>query len=137
MAEVTCHYKLAKELHGPAYEFNSFVSRLRSNVKAPSYTRRLLFRKTLYNDFIFHVVRELEDRFIITPPHGINLLQLLPSECCKLQLFRKKFLRLFASMMPVTSCESEGSSSQTIRHDIPAIKWSYSLVKINQASVNI
>ena len=30
-------------------------------------------------------MNELEQRFIQTPVHGINLLQLLPSECCKQQ----------------------------------------------------
>ena len=79
--------KLAKELHGPAYELQQpRISRRqtnRSNVDAP--TPEDYYRITLYNEFISHVVSELEERFVKTPLHGINLLQLLPSECCKQQ----------------------------------------------------
>ena len=39
-----------------------------------------IYRITYYNEFLSHVTTELKQRFIETPPHGIGLLQLLPSK---------------------------------------------------------
>jgi hypothetical protein len=79
--------KLGKELHGPAFELQQpRITRCqvnRNNVEVA--TPEDYYRVTLYNEFISHVVSELEERFVRAPVHGIKLLQLLPSECCKRQ----------------------------------------------------
>ena len=41
------------------------------------------YRITLYNEFLSQVVAEIEKRFVDNPVHGIGILNLLPSECCK------------------------------------------------------
>lgn len=40
----------------------------------------------MYDEFLSHVVSELEDRFVNNPAHkhALGLLNLLPSECVKL-----------------------------------------------------
>ena len=39
------------------------------------------YRITLYNEFLSHVIAELNARLIDNPPHDIGLLHLLPSQC--------------------------------------------------------
>ena len=41
------------------------------------------FRITLYNQFLSHMIGELEERFTVTPMHSIGLLMLMPHECTK------------------------------------------------------
>ena len=44
------------------------------------------YRITLYDEFLSHVVAELQERFMEDPIHGIGLLHLLPAELCKLEV---------------------------------------------------
>lgn len=80
--------KLGKDLHGPAFELEQpRINRRqtnRSNIEAS--TPEDYYRITLYNEFISHVVCELEERFVKTPLHGISLLHLSPSQCSSKQL---------------------------------------------------
>lgn len=75
--------QLAKSLHGEDFELRQ--PRLnarqvhRDNVQAGSVEE--YFRITLYNEFLSHIISELEERFVNTPTHSIGLLQLLPNEC--------------------------------------------------------
>ena len=57
----------------------------RNNPKTPS--PEDYFRITLFNDFLSHVISQLEDRFANNPAHSIalGLLCLLPSECVRVQ----------------------------------------------------
>ena len=48
----------------------------RSNVEAT--TTKDYYRITYFNEFLSHVIAELKQRFIESPPHGIGL---LPSKC--------------------------------------------------------
>ena len=41
------------------------------------------FRITHYNQFLFHMIGEIEERFTVTPTHSIGLLMLMPYECTK------------------------------------------------------
>ena len=45
------------------------------------------FRITLFDEFLSHVISQLEDRFVNNPAHSIalGLLCLLPSECVRVQ----------------------------------------------------
>ena len=52
----------------------------RSNVNASN--PEDFYRTTLYNEFLSHVVTELEKRFVDNSAHGIGLLH-LPIECSK------------------------------------------------------
>ncbi len=53
----------------------------RDNVPASSAEE--YFRITLYNEFVSHLIEELEERFtrLSTPINTVGLLQLLPSQC--------------------------------------------------------
>ena len=41
------------------------------------------YRITLFNEFLLHVVNELQQRLSDSPLCGLGLLHLLPSQCCK------------------------------------------------------
>ena len=74
--------KLGKELHGTDFELKkpriSERQVHRSNIEA---TTESYYRITYFNEFLSHVIIQLRQRFIDTPPHGIGLLHLLPSKC--------------------------------------------------------
>ena len=73
--------KLGQKLHGNNFELNQprVVRRQvhRSNVGATSAVD--YFRITYYNEFLSHVVAELQIRFNSNAAHGVGLLHLLPS----------------------------------------------------------
>ena len=77
--------KLGKSLHGDEYLL--CIPRItgrqshRSNPRVSS--PEDYYRITLYNEFLSQVVAEIEKRFVDNPMHGIGILNLLPSECCK------------------------------------------------------
>ena len=48
---------------------------------AQASTAEQYYRITLYNEFLSHVIAELEERFVKSPPQYIGLLHLLPWEC--------------------------------------------------------
>lgn len=52
----------------------------RDNIQASSAEE--YYRISYYNEFISHVISDLQDRFIENPFHGVGLLYLLPTECC-------------------------------------------------------
>ena len=77
--------KLGKTLHGDDYLL--CLPRItgrqshRNNPRVSS--PEDYYRITLYNEFLSQVVAEIEKRFVDNPVHGIRILNLLPSECCK------------------------------------------------------
>ena len=79
---------LGKALHGDDFVLSKPRTNARqtqrSNVQAS--TAEQYFRITLYNEFLSHVVAELDDRFIDTPPECVGLLHLLPRECYSSEL---------------------------------------------------
>ena len=56
----------------------------RSNVQAS--TAKQYYHISQYNEFLFHIVAELNDCFIDTPPECVGLLHLLPLECYSSEL---------------------------------------------------
>ena len=85
--EFTCIFreatKLGKDLHGE--EFELLMPRVnrrqvhRSNVETQS--AEDYFRITIYNEFLSHVIVQLQSRFVDNASHSVGLLHLLPSEC--------------------------------------------------------
>ena len=77
--------KLGKTLHGDDYllclPHITGCQSHRSNPRVSS--PEDYYRITLYNEFLSQVVAEIEKRFVDNPVHGIGILNLLPSECCK------------------------------------------------------
>lgn len=81
--------KIGKQLHGD--DFQLTMPRLsgrqlhRSN--PPSSTAEDYYRVSIYNEFLSHIVAELEERFVNNPSQGIvtGLLNLLPSECVQVE----------------------------------------------------
>ena len=51
-----------------------------SNVQAQSAEE--YFRITIYNEFLPHVISELQSRFVDNASHNVGILHLLPSKCC-------------------------------------------------------
>ena len=82
--------KLGEDLHGEQFQLCKprITSRQvhRSNPVTDSVED--YFRITLYDEFLSHVVAELQDRFLDNPGHDIalGLLHLLPSECVSLEM---------------------------------------------------
>ena len=80
--------RIAKKLHGDQFELTTprISGRQRHRSNPPSSTAEEYYRITLYDQFLSHVVSELEERFVNNPSHNmtIGLLHLLPSECIKL-----------------------------------------------------
>ena len=76
--------KLGKDLHGEHFELSMpRVNRRqmhRSNILAQSAEE--YFRITIYNEFLSHVISELQSRFVDNAGHSVGLLHLLPSQCC-------------------------------------------------------
>ena len=79
--------KVGKQLHGDQYELTipRISGRQRHRSNPPSSTSEEYYRITVYDEFLSHVVSELE-RFVNNPSHSITigLPHLLPSECIKL-----------------------------------------------------
>ena len=73
--------RIGKSLHGDSFSFTQprVAGRQihRNNIQTLT-----VERISLYNDFISHVVSELESRFISNENHSIGLLYLLPSHIC-------------------------------------------------------
>ena len=80
--------RIAKKLHGDQFELTTprISGRQRHRSNPPSSTAEEYYRITLYDQFLSHVVSELEERFVNNPSRNITigLLHLLPSECIKL-----------------------------------------------------
>ena len=76
--------KLGQDLHGSSFTLTQpRINKRqvhRSNVQASSAEE--YYRISYYNEFVAHVVYDLQDRFIESPLNGVELLYLLPSECC-------------------------------------------------------
>ncbi len=79
---------LGKTIHGEDYCFSMpRVTGHQSQRSNPSVSSpEAYYRITLYNEFLSLVVAEIEKRFLDNPMHGIGILNLLPSECCKHKL---------------------------------------------------
>ena len=79
--------RIGKQLHGDQFELTTprLSGRQRHRSNPPSSTPEEYYRITLYDEFLSHVVSELEERFVNNPSHSITigLLHLLPSECIK------------------------------------------------------
>ena len=77
--------QLGQQLHGDQFELSTprIVGRQvhRSNLETSS--PEDYFRITLFDEFLSHVISQLEDRFVDNPAHSIalGLLYLLPSKC--------------------------------------------------------
>ena len=75
--------KLGKDLHGEEFELSlprtSRRQVYRSNIPAQNAEEH--YRVTIYNEFLSHVISELQGRFVDNSPHGFGLLHLIPSEC--------------------------------------------------------
>ena len=75
--------RLGRDLHGHDFELTKLrINRQqtqRSNVQAS--TAEQYYRITLYNESLSHVITELEECFVKSPPHYIGLLHLLLREC--------------------------------------------------------
>ena len=81
----TATTQLGQQLHGDQFELSTprIVGRQvhRSNLETSS--PEDYFRITLFDEFLSHVISQLEDRFVDNPAHSIalGLLYLLPSKC--------------------------------------------------------
>ena len=77
--------QLAKSLHGEDFELKlpRLSSRQAHRDNVPASSAEEYFRISLYNEFVSHLIEELEERFtrLSTPINTIGLLQLLPSQC--------------------------------------------------------
>ena len=75
--------KLGKDLNGEGFELSTpRLSKRQSHRANPdSQTTEDYYRATLLNEFLSHVVSELQQRFLDSPLCGLGLLHLLPSEC--------------------------------------------------------
>ena len=80
--------KLGKTLHGDDYLLclPCITGRQshRSNPRVSS--PEDYYRITIYNEFLSHVVAEIEKRFVDNPVHGIGILNLLPSGCANTKM---------------------------------------------------
>jgi len=76
--------KLGQDLHGCSFRLtHPRINRRqvhRDNAQVSSTEE--YYRISYYNEFISHIISELQDRFIENPLHGFGLLYLLPTECC-------------------------------------------------------
>ena len=77
----------------------------RHHSNLPSYAPEEYYRITLYDEFLSHIVSELEEWFVNNPSHSITigLLHLLPSECIKLVMVPEdlaKAVDLFKGDLP-------------------------------------
>ena len=81
--------KLGQQLHGEHFELSTprIVGRQVHRSNPPVSSAEDNFRITLFDEFLSHVIRELEDRFADNPAHSIalGLLHLLPNECVRVE----------------------------------------------------
>ena len=81
--------KLRRQLHGDEFELcrPRLTGRQAHRSNPPSSTPEDYYRITLYDEFLSHIVAELEEIFVNNPSHKIalGLLYLLPSECASLE----------------------------------------------------
>ena len=77
--------KLRKQLHGEDFELTKprLTSRQIHRSNPPSCTAKDYYRISIYDEFLSHVVAELEERFLSSPSCDIvtGLLKLVPSVC--------------------------------------------------------
>jgi len=77
--------RISTSLHGDGFSFTKprVVGRQihRNNVQTS--TVEDYYRISLYNEFISHVINEMETRFLLNENHSVGLLNLLPSHICK------------------------------------------------------
>ena len=66
--------KIGKQLHGDEYELTTprISGRQRHRSNPASSTPEEYYRITLYDEFLSHVVSELEERFVNNPSHSIT-----------------------------------------------------------------
>ena len=80
---------LGQQLHGEEFVLSKprLAGRQTHRSNPPSSTAEDYYRITLYDEFLSHVIAELEDRFLNNPSHRIalGLLYLLPNECASLE----------------------------------------------------
>ncbi len=78
---------MAKQINGDEYQLTTprVSGRQKHRSNPPSSTPEEYYRISIYDEFLSHVVSELEVRFVNNPCHSITigLLHLLPSECIK------------------------------------------------------
>ena len=79
---------LGKKLHGNEFEVHKphLASRMAYRDNPPANTAEDYYRVVMYDEFLSHIISELEERFVRNTSHKIalGLLYLLPSECIKL-----------------------------------------------------
>ena len=79
--------RIGKLFHSDHFELTKprLTGRQRYHSNQPSSTTEEYYRITLFDEFLSHVVSELEERFVNNPSHSITigLLHLIPSECIK------------------------------------------------------
>ena len=78
--------KLGKDLNGDEFELSTpRINKRQVHRDNPiqGTTAEQHYRITLFNEFLSHVVSELQQRFSDSPFCGLALLHLLPSQCCK------------------------------------------------------
>ena len=79
---------LGKKLHGDDFELSSprITGRQAHHDNPPSSSTEDYYRITLYDEFLSHVVAEIEARFVDNPSHklAIGLFFLLPTKCVSL-----------------------------------------------------
>ena len=80
--------KLGQLLHGNEFQLTTprLSGRQAHRSNPPSTTPEEYYRISLYNEFLSHVIAELEERFVNNPSQDIvtGLLYLVPSECVQL-----------------------------------------------------
>ena len=80
--------RIGRQLHGDTFQLTSprFAKQQQHRSNPPSSTPEEYYRITLYNEFLSHILSELEERFLNNPSHGVavGLLHLLPSACIDL-----------------------------------------------------
>ena len=79
---------MGKKLHGDDFELSKprITGRQAHCDNTPASNAEDYFRITLYDEFLSHVVAEMEARFVDNPAHklAIGLLYLLPTKCVSL-----------------------------------------------------
>ena len=80
---------LGKKLHGDEFELEKprITSRMANRDNPSTSSAEDYYRIVMYDEFLSHVVSELDERFANNPAHSTakGLLYLLPSECAKLE----------------------------------------------------
>ena len=79
---------LGRQLHGKNFELEqpSVNKRQMHQSNIPATTAEEYYQVPLDNKFLSHVTAELQERFCDAPVQGIGLLQLLPTQCCSVDI---------------------------------------------------